>query len=99
MSSTTPLVVIGASAGGVAAVGRILSELPEELPAAVLVVLHVAPVENHLAHVFGRRANLHVEDGRTRVVRGPHENGHRPAIDALSAVPPGRAAPTWSPSC
>jgi two-component system chemotaxis response regulator CheB len=37
------LIVIGASAGGVEALGNVFSGLPRELPAAVVVVLHVLP--------------------------------------------------------
>jgi two-component system chemotaxis response regulator CheB len=37
------LVVIGASAGGVQALRELVSELPEDFPAAILVVLHIAP--------------------------------------------------------
>jgi two-component system chemotaxis response regulator CheB len=108
MSERTPLVTIGASAGGIEAVGRLLAELPESLPAAVLVVVHIAPVQNRLVSVLGRVSRLPVaqavdgdelqpghvyvaapdhhllvEDGHLRVKRGPHENGHRPAIDPL----------------
>ena len=108
MANKTPLVTIGASAGGIEAVGQVLSGLPAELQAAVLVVIHVAPVENRLASVLARRSSLPVaqavdgerletgrvylaapdhhllvDDGHLRVIRGPHENGHRPAIDPL----------------
>lgn len=37
------VIVLGASAGGVQALTRIVSDLPENLPAALAIVLHVAP--------------------------------------------------------
>lgn len=39
--TSTPLIAIGASAGGPAAIRRLLSALPRPLPAAVLVVQHI----------------------------------------------------------
>src|SRR5262245_32474882 len=103
------VVTLGASAGGVAALGRVLADLPPDLGAAVLVVLHTAPgTESRLPTVLGRSSTLPthhatdgeqlepnrvyvappdhhllVADGHARVVRGPHENRHRPAIDPL----------------
>src|SRR3954452_22070983 len=37
------LIVVGASAGGVEALTALVRELPERLPAALAIVLHVAP--------------------------------------------------------
>jgi two-component system, chemotaxis family, protein-glutamate methylesterase/glutaminase len=49
------LVVIGASAGGVEALTRLVARLPRSLDAAVLVVLHMAPdAPSSLPEVLGR---------------------------------------------
>ena len=61
------IVAIGASAGGVEAIGALLSELPDDLPATVLVVLH-RPVHlpSYLPEVLERKTRLPVhlaEDG------------------------------------
>ena len=103
------LVVIGASAGGVEALGELVRELPADFPAAVLAVVHFPPhATSMLPLILGRRGRLpavHAEDGaeirpgtiyvappdrhllvdrgRLRLSRGPRENGHRPAADAL----------------
>jgi two-component system chemotaxis response regulator CheB len=103
------LVVVGASAGGVEALSRLVAALPEALPAAVLVVLHVAAgAPSVMPQILARAGALTVravEDGETiragrvyvappdqhlvvegrrvSLVRGPRENGHRPAIDPL----------------
>jgi two-component system chemotaxis response regulator CheB len=87
----------------------LVAELPRDLPAAVFVVLHRAPMESdHLPELLSGRGPLpavhplHTErvergkiyiappdkqlllrPGRVDVVRGPRENGHRPAVDAL----------------
>jgi two-component system chemotaxis response regulator CheB len=39
-------IVIGASAGGIEAICRVLSQLPADLPAVILVALHISPTFN-----------------------------------------------------
>jgi two-component system chemotaxis response regulator CheB len=106
---TRDLVVIGASAGGIEALRNLVGKLPADLPAAVLVVVHMpARGASVLAQILSRAGSLPAEQaaegqqprhgriyvgrpdhhlmirkGRLRVVRGPRENGHRPAIDPL----------------
>ena len=103
------VIVMGASTGGVHAITSVISGLPAQLEAAVLVVLHrpesypdllprilqsvsslpvaaalhgealeagriyVAPPDNHVL----------VRTGHVEVVRGPRENGSRPALNPL----------------
>jgi two-component system, chemotaxis family, protein-glutamate methylesterase/glutaminase len=53
------LVVIGASAGGVETLRRVVSGLPEDLGAAVCVVVHIAPASpSALAHILKRAGHL-----------------------------------------
>lgn len=53
------LVVVGASAGGVETLKRMVSSLPEDLPAAVCIVLHIAPdTPSLLARILGRAGPL-----------------------------------------
>ncbi len=55
------LIVIGASAGGVEAVSKLVAGLPASLPAAVCVVVHLRPYsESHLAQVLERAGSLPV---------------------------------------
>jgi two-component system chemotaxis response regulator CheB len=53
------IVVIGASSGGVEALTRMFSALPESFPAAVFVVLHVRPdAPSHLPAILNRAGPL-----------------------------------------
>jgi two-component system chemotaxis response regulator CheB len=53
------IIVIGASAGGVEALGELVGQLPPELPAAVLVVLHVsATATSVLPEILSRSGQL-----------------------------------------
>jgi two-component system chemotaxis response regulator CheB len=108
-SRTGEVVVVGASAGGVEALQRMLGSIPPDLGASVLVVLHMPPTGGEaLAAILDRAGplpaaiaidreplapgrvyvaaggrHLLVEGTRLRAVRGPRENGHRPAVDPL----------------
>jgi two-component system chemotaxis response regulator CheB len=103
------IMVIGASAGGIEALTKLIRTLPKNLPAALFVVLHVpADSPSLLPHILNHNGvlpalhpadgtaitsgqiyvappdhHLMVERGHVRVVRGPRENRHRPAIDPL----------------
>jgi two-component system chemotaxis response regulator CheB len=103
------LVVVGASAGGVETLIRVVGGLPKDLAAAVCIVLHIAPeFPSALAPILQRAGplacqsathgeelqrgrilvappdrHLVVDGGRVKLTRGPRENGHRPAVDAL----------------
>ena len=108
-SSRRDVVVIGASAGGIAALSDVMRGLPANFPAAIFLVVHTSPDNPGVLPQILRRAGvLPVEFARDgepivvgrvyvappdhhlllkrdhiRVVRGPKENGFRPAVDPL----------------
>jgi two-component system chemotaxis response regulator CheB len=67
------IVVVGASAGGVEALKELVSRLPEDFPAAIFVVLHVAAATpSALPAILSRAGPLHAavpEDGEPIVPR------------------------------
>lgn len=103
------IIVVGASAGGVEALVKFVSKLPENLAASVFVVLHIPPRNPSMMPAILSRASslpathptdgthikrghiyiaspdhhLLLEEGHIRVIRGPKENRHRPAVDPL----------------
>lgn len=87
--ATHDIVVIGASAGGVEAISTLVADLPRDLGAAVLVVLHLAKGRSMLPEILTRAGKLpaahpddgdRLEPGRIYVARPDHhlvlEPGH-----------------------
>ena len=79
--ATHDIVVIGASAGGVEALSSVLADLPRDVRAAVLVVLHLARGRSMLPEILSRAGRLHafhpedgdpLEYGRVYVARPDH---------------------------
>lgn len=61
------LIVIGASAGGVEAVGQLLAAVPNDFPFAVLIVLHLPPEgPNALAAIFSRKCARPVKEAEDK---------------------------------
>jgi two-component system chemotaxis response regulator CheB len=75
-----PVVVIGASAGGVDALKRLASALPHGFPAPVLIVLHVGEV-SYMPEILSRAGPL--------PARRP-ESGERILAGSIYVAPPGR---------
>src|SRR4026209_517978 len=60
-ASGTDLVVIGASAGGIDALSRLVATLPTEFPAPIVIAQHLEPsCVSHLQEILSRRSTLPV---------------------------------------
>lgn len=76
------LVVIGASAGGVEVLTRVVGGLPADLRAAICIVLHIAPGSpSMLAHILGRAGPLPCR---------PARDGERLRRGVILVAPPDR---------
>ena len=78
------IIVMGASAGGIEALRIVLASLPKDLPAAVLIVLHISPdhrsVLPRILDAVGPLHAAHAEDGTIEAVEDP---SHRFALGVL----------------
>jgi two-component system, chemotaxis family, protein-glutamate methylesterase/glutaminase len=75
------IVLIGASAGGVQAISRVVAELPRDLRASVFVVLHISRGRSMLPEILSRASRLpaaHPTDGEPvqygRIYIAPPDN-------------------------
>jgi two-component system chemotaxis response regulator CheB len=59
---TRDVIVIGASAGGVEALGRLFSLLPRELPATIACVLQRGIIPSRLAEVLTRHSSMPIRE-------------------------------------
>ena len=68
------IIVVGASAGGVQALQSLVSALPNDLPAAIFVVLHIPPyIETQLPEILNRAGRLPAVQARNNE---PFSEGH-----------------------
>jgi len=107
--ATRDIVTVGASAGGIETLQKLVAKLPPDLPASIMIVQHLHPrtpstldqilqrattlpvrfatdgERLHPGHIYVAPPDCHllVEPEFLRVVRGPRENRHRPAVDPL----------------
>jgi two-component system, chemotaxis family, protein-glutamate methylesterase/glutaminase len=63
-ASNFAIVVVGASYGGVEAMERLFADLPAQIPAAILCVLHVGPYPSQLPSILNRHSFLHAHFAR-----------------------------------
>jgi two-component system chemotaxis response regulator CheB len=80
MSATHDIIVIGASAGGVQALSKLVAALPPKLPAALFIVLHIpAEPPSLLPQILSRDAMVPVAHAR---------NGERIETGRIYVAPP-----------
>ena len=70
--ATHDIITIGASAGGVETLTRLIARLPADLPAAVMIVLHLPRAPSSLDQILARSSGMPVAAGleqRAAVIR------------------------------
>src|SRR5439155_12705233 len=73
LAARSQLVVVGSSAGGVEALSALVSTLPTDFPAPIVIAQHLEPTRlSHLQEILARRGQLPV---RTVSDREPLEPG------------------------
>ncbi len=98
-STTARVIGMASSAGGLRALSQILSCLPFDFPAAILIVLHTIPTSrSHLVEILSRRTRLsvrqavsgdHIEPGAVYVAPpNSHLTVDAEGTMALSQLPP-----------
>jgi two-component system chemotaxis response regulator CheB len=66
-ANKTPAIVIGASAGAVAALTEILPKLPKDFSAAIMIVVHLPPDKKSvLAELFQEKCQLRVKEAEDK---------------------------------
>jgi two-component system, chemotaxis family, protein-glutamate methylesterase/glutaminase len=81
------VIVMGASAGGLGALGTLFGEFPTQLPAAIAVVLHLSPDRpSHLVEVLARGTRLRVGWARDGAPMLPGEIALAPPDQHLVVV-------------
>jgi two-component system chemotaxis response regulator CheB len=91
------IILIGASAGGVQALSSVISGLPRDIPAAIFVVLHIAPYGRSAMPAILSRAGVlpathagdgeHIEAGHVYVAPADHHLMVEPGRVRLSRAP------------
>lgn len=68
------LILVGASAGGIPAIEKVIEGLPETIDAAIIVVIHLSKKSNadNIAKIFQRKTTLHctVASNKMKIERG-----------------------------
>jgi two-component system, chemotaxis family, protein-glutamate methylesterase/glutaminase len=92
------IIVVGASAGGLEALKLLLAGLPVDIPAAVLIVWHIAPEShNMLPALLGKQGRLPVEPARDGGVIKPGHVYVAVPNRHLLITPAGRMRITYGP--